>query len=279
MKLNNQVASTYMNEKLIFSGHKVELYTFGKPIRVDFKRGAVVSRTDTADSKRSDNLLRAQRKVRQLIWANVGEYTKFLTLTYEETVLDIKQFKMDFAAFRKSMYRKGYKLKYLYVLERQKERGIKEGNEGCIHCHMVIFNDEYIPWEEIKASWHRGNIDIHILDGLRVVDNSKKDEKIQDLGAYVSKYITKDYVADANNRVYTCSTGLNKPVEVRKEEYQFINKNGVVDGIVNPNHIEYFENVMDTVEVKFKKLISYTYEDCNGQQQVNSFVYQQGVQK
>ncbi len=277
--MNNQVASTYMNEKLVYSGRKVEHYIYSKPIRVDFNRGVVVTRSDTAELKRSDNLLRAQRRVRQLIWANVGEYTKFLTLTYAETVLEVEQFKKDFDAFRKSMQRKGYKFKYLYVLERQKLRGVKEGNEGCLHCHMVIFNDEFIPWEEIKSSWHRGSIDIHILDGLRVVDNKKKDEKIQDLGAYVSKYITKDYVASSNNRVYTCSIGLNQPVEERLEEYQFINKKGLIDGMINPEHIQHFENVMDTVEIKYKKIVSFSYEDTKGEEQVNSYLYQQGVFK
>lgn len=110
------------------------------------------------------------------------------------------------------MKREGFELRYLYVLERQKERGEKEGNEGSIHAHIIIFNDEYIPFEVINKHWD-GVTDVHMLDGLRM-ENGKNKEKITDAGAYICKYITKEANLEWGSRCFSCSKGLKKSAEI-----------------------------------------------------------------
>lgn len=265
-----------MQAKAYISGDRVEHYKYINPIRVGFSRMHEVKRHEELGDKRSANLLRAQRSVRQIIWANIGKYTKFLTLTYSKTVLDFETFSYNFDAFKKAMSREGYKLKYLYVLERQKERGEKEGNEGCLHCHLVVFNDEYIPYYIIRKCWHYGNIDIHVLKGTRYEDNHRSHEKINDLAAYVSKYITKDTVALPGNRCFSTSVGLNRPVEHRDEFYMWNTEHGR-DGIENPDTVEFFSNMEDFTKFKFTVSSTWSFIRSDGEEVRNTMIYRQGV--
>ncbi|MEE1321081.1 MAG: hypothetical protein UHM85_06050 [Acutalibacteraceae bacterium] len=264
-----------MHSKAFVAGTRVEHYKYLSPIRCGYSRGYRIERRQVLQDKRSANLLRAQRTVRQIIWANIGNYTKFLTLTYRDTVLDFETFKYNFAAFKKSMSRKGYKLQYLYVLERQKERGEKEGNEGCLHCHLVVFNDEYIPYQTIREAWHYGNIDIHVLKGVRYQDNHKSHEKINDLAAYVSKYITKDTVALPGNRCFSCSVGLNRPDTYRDECYMWNVPYGR-EGIDNPDTASLFERLEYSTKFKFTVSSTWSYVS-NGEEKHNTLIYRQGV--
>lgn len=264
-----------MQSKAFISGSRVEHYKYINPIRCGYSRGYSIERHEQLNDKRSANLLRAQRSVRQLIWANIGKYTKFLTLTYEKTVLDYETFSYNFLAFRKAMIRKGYKLKYLYVLERQKERGEREGNEGCLHCHLVVFNDEYIPYETIRQCWHYGNIDIHVLKGIRYQDNHKCHEKINDLAAYVSKYITKDTVALPGNRCFTCSVGLARPQVYRDECYMWDTGHGR-EGIDNPETSSFFESLEYSTRFKFTVSNTWSYVSSDGIEHSNTLIYRQG---
>lgn len=268
------MVSTFMQSKAYISGDTVEHYKYVNPIRCGYSRGYIIKRNDVLNEKRSANLLRAQRTVRQIIWANLGKYTKFLTLTYRETILDFETFRYNFDAFKKAMSREGYKLKYLYVLERQKERGDKEGNEGCLHCHLVVFNDEYIPFQIIRKCWHYGNIDIHVLKGTRYEDNHKA-EKIKDLAAYVSKYITKDTVALPGNRCFSTSVGLNRPQELRDENYIWQTKHGY-DGIENTETAALFDELENNSQFKYTVSSTWSYITADGEERKNTLIYRQG---
>jgi len=65
------------------------------------------------------------------------------------------------------MRRHGYDMKYVYVLEHQSERGLKEGNEGCWHVHMVLFIDTFILKETLQKCWKHGFVDINAIDDVR----------------------------------------------------------------------------------------------------------------
>lgn len=188
-----------MRCKCITSGEVVELYFYRVPINCDKRNVKIVKDKDRNNDKRNDNLLRARRNVRHIIWSNMGEYTKFITLTYKDTVLDIKKVKRDLQTFFQSMRRKGYDMKYLYVLENQKERGKREGNEGSLHVHIVLFIDKFIPLDILRNSWKHGFVKINSIDN------------VNNLGAYVCKYITKDTVQNFGQHTYFTSLGLNKP--------------------------------------------------------------------
>lgn len=269
------VAETYMQGRMFISGSTVESYTYSRPIRYGYEREYEIKRKPEPGEKRTDNLTRAQRAVRQIVWANLGRYTKFLTLTYEETVLDVDTFKKNFDAFRKGMSRQGYKLRYLYVLERQKERGEKEGNEGCIHCHIVLFNDEYIPWNIIKKCWHYGNIDIHVLYGTRYQDGFECSDKINDLAAYVSKYITKDCVVLPGNKTYCCSLGLERATLHRDFCYMWDTGHGL-DGVPDSASAQLFDSIESITAFKFSRCASFSFVDSKGEQQKIGLIYKQG---
>lgn len=194
-----------MKFKFVINGDRVEVYEYSVPITCGKSREFEVIRKDTSDKeekelqKREDNLYRARQNIRRLIWSNQGKYTKFVTLTYAKTVLEVKPVKRAITTFVQAMRRLGYDMKYLYVLERQKERGRKEGNIGCVHVHMLIFIDKYIPYEDINKCWKHGNTDIEAIDNIK------------NLGAYVCKYITKENIADFGNHCYERSQNLKSP--------------------------------------------------------------------
>lgn len=206
----DKLLDEYITDKITISGHRVECSSFSVPIRCNFKREYEIKKDRTkGNEKREDNLARARKKVRQIIWANLSQYTKFLTLTCSNTCLDVKEFKRHLTTFFQAMKRNGYDLRYLYVLERQKERGEKEGNIGSLHAHLVVFNDEYIDLDILNKCWHYGSTDLHILNGLRQSDY----EQIKDVAAYVCKYVTKESVAEWNQRTFNCSLNLFRACE------------------------------------------------------------------
>lgn len=184
------------NLKIVRSGDVVEVYAYDKKVYYNyegFQREKDKRKSDEWSGKSEDSLTRARRNIRRIIWSNLSKYSKFLTLTYAENMQDLDKFYFDWRMFVQSMSRKGYTLKYLYVLEYQER--------GSIHAHVLLFNDEYVPWQTIKESWSHGIIDIH------------KIRDIGNLGAYVCKYLTKDTLAEYNSKSYHCSRGLKRPVE------------------------------------------------------------------
>lgn len=201
----------YVLQKVVISGNHVEFYKYSIPVRCEFEKGiSLYPCKEGTGEKREDNLSRARQNVRRVIWCNLTPHTKFLTLTCTDTCLDLKVFMRHMQTFFQAMKRNGYELRYLYVLERQLERGEKEGNAGSWHAHIIVFNDEKIPLDVLKKCWKYGRSEIKILHGLRVKDN----EKIRDIGAYVCKYITKDSVLELGARSYRCSKGLKRPLEI-----------------------------------------------------------------
>lgn len=167
--------------------------------------------------KRTDNLKRARDTVASYVYTNLTPYTKFLTLTTKDTVLDVPIFQRKLQTFIQAMKRKGYDLNYLYVYERQSERGKKEGNKGSLHVHMIIFNDEFIDMDVLKKCWSHGRVELKILNGLRCKNDKVSKELIKNPASYVCKYITKESVAEWNEKVFRCSKGLKKPTVINND--------------------------------------------------------------
>ena len=208
-------AFLYSVGKTTISGSKIETKNYSVPICCEHRKHSVARKSNKEDGvKRDDSLSRSRMMVRQRVWANITPHSKFLTLTTADTVLDVKEFRQRMSVFFKAMKRDGYNLRYLYVLERQKERGEKEGNEGSIHAHIIIFNDEYIPSEIIKKHWN-GRTEIKMINGLR----EENGEKVRDVGAYVCKYVTKESNLEWGSRCFNCSLGLLKPLNFKKTIY------------------------------------------------------------
>lgn len=252
--------------RVVVSGDTVEVYQYRNGIKVGFERDVKQVDDETIKEfiesakgeKRIDNLYRARRNIRRIIWSNQGEYTKFLTLTYKKTVLDEKKVKHDVTMFVQAMRRLGYDMKYLYVMEHQKERGEKEGNDGCLHVHMVVFIDKFIPIEDIKKCWKHGTFDIH------------KIEVVRNLAAYISKYITKETIADFGCRCYSCSLGLKRP----KEERFYLE--GYSDNTYTGLHPK---NVLDAMNITYHSQMRHDFIDQNGETRTQVVGYYQGKWK
>jgi hypothetical protein len=169
---------------------------------------SIIADADGKVLNRGRTLKKSGQAVRRIINANVeayGEKAKFVTLTFAKNV---KENRVANAIFGKFVKRLNYeifrdkkaRLKYLTVIEFQKR--------GAIHYHVVFFNLPYMPKSKLSEIWGQGFVKINNIDN---VDN---------VGAYVSKYMTKDTDDDRliGEKSYFCSRGLIKPEEIIDKE-------------------------------------------------------------
>lgn len=185
----------YSDKKAIVSGDVVEVISYEKGNYFGFESKAN-GKKKSDNKKRSDNLNQTKKKLRRLINANVTGNDLFLTLTYKDNMCDVSQGKKDFKVFIKAMKRKGYDLKYVYVVEFQKR--------GAVHFHVILFGCGYIDSKFLSDVWKRGFVKINRIND---VDNA---------GAYVVKYMEKDLVDNrlVGKDLYGRSRGLKEPVEI-----------------------------------------------------------------
>lgn len=193
----------FYNKKLVWSGNVVELYEYESFVFFG-ETNNMLGRSVKANEEnklrhRKCTLARARRDVRRLINANVfawGERPKFLTLTFAENVKDIKQANYEFKKFRQRLeYDLKIKLKYVVVIEFQKR--------GAIHYHVLFFNLPFVESNYLSDIWRNGFIKINAI------------EHVDNVGAYVTKYMTKDFDDERlrGKKSYFTSRGLFKPIE------------------------------------------------------------------
>lgn len=185
----------------IIAGKSIELRETELPVICGARKKGK-GRSSVADDKdktlnREKVLSRSRKKVRDLVNANY-DCDKFITLTFEENVKDLTQAHKSFEYFCKKMRRKYSDFKYIAVPEFQKR--------GAVHYH-VISNIPFTTAKEIQSIWGQGFIKINKIDH---VDN---------VGAYVSKYITKenDDTRLLGRRCFYTSQNLNKPKKLTLE--------------------------------------------------------------
>jgi len=139
-------------------------------------------------------------KVRQLITCNFDEHSKFITLTFAngkiDDVTDVKIANKSFRLFIERLTRhEGHKIDYVAVIEFQDSNG-----RGAVHYHMIA-DLPYIPNKILREIWGNGYVTINDIT------------KVDNVGAYVIKYMTKDI--DDNRlqglKAYNCSLGLKRP--------------------------------------------------------------------
>ena len=196
------------SKKVIVSGDIIEVYEYSVPILEGFDNSRSKGKgrrckADEAEQMRNRELVlqRARRDIRRLVNCNIGEFSKFVTLTFRENITDLKVANYEWKKFKQRLETKiGYKLQYLVVIEFQKR--------GAIHYHILMFNAPYIKNNKLQEIWGNGYVKINRIDN---VDN---------VGAYVCKYITKDNDDDrlAGQKMYFASRGLKKPTEIRNAE-------------------------------------------------------------
>ena len=239
-------------EKIVISGDVIEWVRYCNPINVEPREHSIFKDIEDFESKRDDNLFRARQNIRRIIWCNITPYTKFLTLTYADTVLDNDVVIYDFKQFIKNLRRKGFNVPYLYITEHQKGRGVHENNEGCLHIHAVLFTDDYIPYEIINKAWGKGYTDIHRL----------KD--INNLGAYVCKYLTKEEFNLYHKHSYHISRGLKRSEVLTTDGY-----------LGDWGHL--YKNIIDNTDFIYSGVEEYSYIAPDGSEHKNTFLYKQGI--
>lgn len=147
-------------------------------------------------------LNRAKADLRRLVNTNIKDISKFITLTFAENIQDLDYANKEFMLFIKRLsYKLHVKIEYVCVPEFQKR--------GAIHYHVIMFNVPYIRNKELQDIWKHGFVRINKIDN---VDN---------VGAYITKYMSKDF--DLDNRLkgrkcYFSSRKLNKPKEIKEKD-------------------------------------------------------------
>lgn len=150
---------------------------------------------------------RAGQNIYHLIHEN--DLSKMWTLTYgEEEVTDRKQALKDFKKFIQRLnYKLDKKIKYIAVMEVQKEREKKYG-KPVLHFHMAM-EDFYIKKSYFQEIWGHGNVSYSKYKDGRKIENNKVA-----VASYMSKYIKKDMEDNeqlAGQKMYVNSKGLKRP--------------------------------------------------------------------
>jgi adenylate kinase family enzyme len=155
---------------------------------------------------------KAKFNIINLVNANFKEFKvrgfrpKYVVMTYKKNVQDWVLVKNDFNKFIKRVEwhvkRKVKKLEYLCAIELQRR--------GAVHFNVIFFNMPYVYWKDLIKLWGFGSV---VPQELKDVDN---------VGAYVCEYFTKDIEKLAGVRCYRKSRGLVKPRIYRGAEARAI---------------------------------------------------------
>ncbi|MEI7891229.1 MAG: hypothetical protein WCI36_04670 [bacterium] len=216
------------HQKLIISGLHFEYYKYEKSLRRDFTRkkkekkeapheqmliddlikteAEIVEARYVKRAKRKDSISRTRTQVRRLTNSN-PDLTKFVTLTFKENILDVTVANRLFNKFIMRLKYKYLDFKYVSFIEFQIKRGIKNGDGGAVHYHFLC-DLPYIKNKELTKIWSHGHVKINKL------------ENVDNIGAYVCKYLNKDMTDERlfNRKKYFCSKNIEKPTTIFDEE-------------------------------------------------------------
>lgn len=184
-------------------------------------------------SQREDNYKRKIQKLRDIIQSNFDIWTHFITLSFDELLIDMEVARSRLKDWTKKMKKIFPDFKYVYVVEFQKR--------GSIHFHIVCSMDpgkkvSKEKFNKVRGSWDWGcntnGIDIKGINfkykyipkelrdsantELRAIEASQKVKTIWSIGNYLTSYLKKD--ADSvllfGNRMYGNSKGLKASIVI-----------------------------------------------------------------
>lgn len=191
--------------KVVISGNIIEVKEYD---RLNTAQIAYDPELKALAGESLDNALNYQRRnqirrdtIRRLVCKNFDNSAKFVTLTFRDSsVFDIKDpiaCNAQFDRFMKRLKRKYGKIKYVAVIEFQ-----DKNERGAVHYHC-FFDLPFIPAKDLEEIWSLGFIKINAID------------KVDNLGAYVVKYMTKDTEDPRLKgiKAYNCSKNLERPIE------------------------------------------------------------------
>ena len=188
--------------KVITAGNVVEVYQYDRPIytgKSPNNDGRGAGKSVNADENRKKQIQKIKKKVRRQINSNyVAGQGRFITLTYRENMTDLtashKWFNSFIKAYSKYM---GYKVEYTAVVEFQER--------GSIHYHCVFYNlPKKVNLDDLRLLWMVGSV------------NVKRIKHVDNVGAYITEYLSTDDKRLQARKAYLCSKGLKKPHETKK---------------------------------------------------------------
>jgi len=212
--------------RVVVSGDIVEVYQYEKPYVFDQFSPTIERVRSGATTRREDNLQKAQRYLRRLIFSNATKWSDqvcFITFTFKENVKDIKTANYEWTEFIRRLKKECSRaVKYTAVIEFQKR--------GAVHYHVLFYdlpkriiqNDIELQIERIRYKTAEGLGILGVLWGNGTVDikEIKKINSIRSIGAYVSKYLSKQTLDErlVGEKAYMSSRNLIKPVEYRRQK-------------------------------------------------------------
>lgn len=244
------VVETVEMEKI--NGCVMKYRKLSKNKMIDTTTGEVI---EVENSKNRGEQLRSLRstirRLRMIINANFfGEMNElFVTLTYRENMTDVGRLYGDFKKFYKRLRRryKEYEFEYVCAIEPQ--------FRGAWHLHLLLkamnFKYLYIPNEKIAEIWGNG------------FTKTKRIESVDNIGAYLSAYLTnledgrkaeRLYLYPSGVNIYRTSRGIKKP-NVIKGDMRIDEKHKVYE---REFEIKIDDEVVNRVKIKqynFKRVV------------------------
>ena len=169
-----------------------------------------------SDTIQLKNITRSKLECQRLAKANMEDWKSFITLTFEENIIDLKEANKKFRYYIDKIQRLKKDFKYLCITEFQKR--------GAIHYHLLTnleCNSKFIPKQPIKSLYNPSSrtwkeleyYDLpYWIDGYSSAEPMNSDAK--KVVGYISKYMTKDIDNRLfNHHRYFYSRNLNRPKE------------------------------------------------------------------
>jgi len=198
------------NFKILEMGKILKVYEYEKPVMYGYQKnaGRKVSEVEvTKKETRVKVLHRIRNDIINLSISNFDNKSKFITLTFEKNVKNLKVANREFKKFIQRLKYKYGDIKYLAVIEFQ--------GRGAVHYHMLS-DLKYVENRDLRDIWRNGFVKIN---RIKHVDN---------IGAYIVKYTNKncDDVRLHKRKAYLRSENLKKPkVLIGRNAIEFAEKN------------------------------------------------------
>jgi hypothetical protein len=211
----------FSNKKLIISGNIFELYRYNGTIltsplpqsKAPSKRIVNPPKTE----REASSIYRSKKRLKRLVNANVGFHKDkkgkiikplFITLTFKENITNVNQANYEFTKFIQRFNYEvfdSHKSKMRYVVS------IEFQERGAVHYHVLFFNLPFIEriYDKVSSIWGEGFIWIDLVK-----------YNIQDVGNYMTKYMTKE-LSDprlCRKKSYFSSRNLFKSLVIKDQE-------------------------------------------------------------
>lgn len=176
------------------------------------------SRPDPSKPRDPESLERAQRRAKTSVRLNVTELAPSALVTFTtRKPMPLDDLLWCWGHFARSLRRAGFDFEYVAVPERH------PSNPDHLHLHVAYRGRT--PFSVLRRLWHvalearEGRAVRCILRGAESPGNidvqrikSRDDlRRIRKIARYVSKYITKDLIAEFNRKRYWPSKGIDLP--------------------------------------------------------------------